>query len=595
MTPPFVLLVGFLTVAFAASFLTPLPGSSSAATAWSAALAWPVPAVLAAIGLGRIRARLVLGSVDPVHPRVWLHASSAMSPLVVLFAMVPGGWLDLAETWSHGGHLLHLLLLALPLAATELPRLILATVGRSWLEGEAVGVPPGVFRTTLPSFREVWPEVRLRLGWPLLLPIPCLAVGGLLDLLHHDRAWHEFLLGTSAGNTLALLAALVVIGVLLPFSFRLAFGARRELPPGLARPLRAVAEALGFPGRRVLVLDTGGRAVNAMLVGPLPFGRVLCLTDGLLQVLDLEALSGVVAHEVGHARMGHPGLLLLLTVVLPMLSIGAWTPYWGELNTPVQVAGGLLLMVFGWSLVRAAAHRFEHEADIASVQAFGAGPCTRALQSVMRLASGSSGGRWQRLFTLHPDEAARCRAMLRYEAEPGFRNAFDAAGRRLRLALGTALAGATAAAVLAFAAEWRFEGPIWQLASGDVVGAARAADAVGDAVPERWRKPWREFRATLAAAQAIAPHATNWAEAQPVFAEVAFARGREVLLAEGPAAARPWFLLAADAAPQDRTGRLLLHEYCRAAAAGEPERMGEVRQLLLRHGVPPDLEPVFRG
>lgn len=594
MAPPFVLLVGFLTVAFAASFLAPLPGSSSPALVASALLAWPLPAVLAAIGLGRIRARLVRGSLDPVHPRAWLFASSAATPLVLLFVVVPGGWLDCVESWSAGSHLATLLLLALPLLAIELPRLLLATLGMLWLEGEAPGVPPGVYRTTLPGFSDVWPILRLRLGWPLLLPIPCLAIGGLLDLLRFDRALHQFVLGTTVGTTVALLVALVGIGVMLPISFRLAFGATRALPAPLAKPLRAVAEALGFPGHRVLLLPTGGRAVNAMLVGPLPFGRILVLTDGLLQTLDTEALSGVVAHEVGHAKMGHPGLLLVLTTVLPMLWLSAGTPLWVEQELVVQAFLGLLLVPFGWSLVRAMAHRFEHEADIASVRAFGAGPCTRALLSVMHMGQPLPGIGWRRLTSLHPDESARCATMQRYEVDPAFRHHFDAQGRRLRRTVVAALGLSAALAAVACRLEWRFEAAIWRLASGDVVGASVAAAAVGDVVPERWRVPWRSFRETLAAATAVAPTATDWSTAQPAFAEVAFERGKQVLRADGPTAARPWLLLAADARPDDRTGRGLLHEYCRAAADGEPERMGEVRELLLRHGVPPGLEPVFR-
>jgi Zn-dependent protease with chaperone function len=594
LAPPFVLLVGFLTVAFAASFLAPLPGSSSLAGVGAALLAWPVPTALAAIGLLRIRARLGHGAVDLVHPRVWLFASSAATPLVLLFVTVPGGWLDCVDAWAAGSHLGTLVLLALPLLAIELPRLLLATVGMLWLEGEAPGVPPGIYRTALPTFADAWPVLRLRLGWPLLLPIPCLAIGGLLDLLRLDRALHQFVVGTSAGTTLALLVALVGIGLLLPASFRLAFGVTPALPAPLAQPLRAVAERLGFPGHRVLLLPTGGRAVNAMLVGPLPFGRILVLTDGLLQTLDLEALSGVVAHEVGHARMGHPGLLLVLTTVLPMLWLGAGGALWAEQELMVQAFLVLLLVPFGWSVVRAVAHRFEHEADIASVRAFGAGPCTRALQAVMHLGQPLPGMGWRRLTSLHPEEPVRCAAMQRYEVDPVFRQRFDGAGRRLRRTVLAALGVSAIASAVACHSEWRFEAAIWRLASGDVVAAVAAADAAGDAVPERWRKPWRGFRETLAAAVAVAPEATEWALAQPAFAEAAFARGRQVLLADGPSAARPWLLLAADARPEDRTGRGLLYEYCKAAAEGEPERMGEVRDLLLRHGVPAGLEPVFR-
>ena len=87
----------------------------------------------------------------------------------------------------------------------------------------------------------------------------------------------------------------------------------------ISRCRMQTAQALGFSPKRVFVLPTGMRSVNAMMVGPLPVGRLLCLTDGLLSTLDNSSLTGVLAHEVGHARMGHPGLLMLLAVVVPMM------------------------------------------------------------------------------------------------------------------------------------------------------------------------------------------------------------------------------------------------------------------------------------
>src|SRR5690606_34326408 len=117
---------------------------------------------------------------------------------------------------------------------------------------------------------------------------------------------------TFAGTTVGLLATLLVLPVLLPLLFRCVLPVQRKLPSHVDADVRTTAERLGFPPRGILLLLSGLRAVNAGLVGPLPWPRYLVLTDGITAYLDRIALRGVVAHEVGHARAGHPALLLLV-------------------------------------------------------------------------------------------------------------------------------------------------------------------------------------------------------------------------------------------------------------------------------------------
>ena len=93
----------------------------------------------------------------------------------------------------------------------------------------------------------------------------------------------------------------------------------RLLPGRHEASVAATVAALGFPRRSVLALDSGHRLVNAALVGPLRWPRYLILSDGILSLLDPFALRGVVAHEVAHARAGHPALLALVFVVIPLL------------------------------------------------------------------------------------------------------------------------------------------------------------------------------------------------------------------------------------------------------------------------------------
>lgn len=595
MGPPGVFLLGFLVLFGSLSAWAPVPGSASLATLAWALLLWPLPALLALVALRRLRRRLLWGERGGLHPRWLLRASAAASPVVLQVVALPGGWIDITWQWAAGSHLASLALLAVPLVAIEVPRLVLATVAQVWLEGDAGSAAPGFGSEALPGFADLWPVIRLRLGWPLLLPMPCLLLGLVLDLLQLDREVHEFFLGTSIGVTLGMLLLLGAFGLVLPFWFRIAFGIVRELPEPTGSLLRRTASSLGFRPSRVLMMPTGGRAMNAMMVGPLPFGRILCLTDGLLRTLDDDLLAGVVAHEVGHARMGHPGLLLVLTGIVPLLlmSLATWfDPASTDMTSQALVV--LVVGVFTWSIVRTLAHRFEHEADIASVRALGAGPCSRALMAVSTASLPVRHTWLGRLFTLHPEESTRCTTMLRYELEDGFRERFDRTGRRMRAAILGCLAVACSVAAIAWWTDWRYERVLWRLNVGDVVAAGQLDAALGESIPERWSRTWRIVRKELVAAQELAPEARDWAAAAPRFAEGGYRRGVEVLLASGPAAARPWFALAATAGEQDRVLRHLLWEFCRAADENDPERMELVRDVLLRRGVPPDLQRAFR-
>ncbi|MCC7063172.1 MAG: M48 family metalloprotease [Planctomycetes bacterium] len=593
MALPIVLLLGFLVLFGSLTLDPPLPGSGSVTSVlWTASL-WPLPSLLAIVALRRLRRRLCFGETSGLHPRVWLRMSVLATPAVVYLVAGPGGWHDMTWQWAAESHLASIGLMALPLVAIEVPRMLLAAVAQVWLDGDSV---PGAPFRQLPGFLDLWPILRLRLAWPLLMVMPCVVLGTALDLLKLAPVWHEFFVNTSVGATLGMLGMLVLFGLLVPFWFRISFGVKSNLPEPVGSLLRKTAAALGFSPSRVYLLPTGGRAMNAMMVGPLPIGRMLCVTDGLLGAIDEESLAGVVAHEVGHARMGHPGLLLTLTGVVPVLLLSPATaldplsadPLWQALFT-------LLGVVAVWSIVRALAHRFEHEADIASVRALGAGPCSRALLTVSGAAIPIRHSWLGRVSSLHPEERLRCMTMLRYELEPEFRKQFDATGRRLRVAILIGLLISVVLAGITWALDWRFERVIWRLNSGDVAGAVQLDLEIGTDIPARWTKTWKLVREDLGAVAAITPSATSWEEAAPQLATEAWQRGVEVILAKGSAAARPWFALAAEGGKRapDRIMRRLLYEFCRAADQSNTERMDEVRRLVRRLGVPKGLEPVF--
>ncbi|MBL9079271.1 MAG: M48 family metalloprotease [Planctomycetes bacterium] len=594
MSLPLTFLAGLLVLFLDRELSRPIAGSGCLDELLRFAWLLLVPAVLALLALRLVRRELTTGRAARVPPRALLRLSCAATLLVLHTVLGPGGWSDLAQRAAGGSQLLDIVLLLLPLLLCEVPRLVLATAADLHLEfvqehGRLRPIPPGV----LPGPRDLLPILRGRLGWPLLLLMPCALFGAAVDLLRLDRELYALFLATSPGATAGTLLFFAGASMLLPYWFRFAFGIVRHVPEPAGSRLRDTAAALGFPPRSVLYLPTGMRAMNAMMVGPLPVGRFLCVTDGLVRMLDIESLTGVVAHEVGHARRGHPLLLMTLAAVVPLLLPAPLRQLQlDRLDAGAQALLGLGAALVLWAVVRAVAHRFEHEADAASVDALGAGPCTRALLVVARAAVPQT-HRLRRVLSLHPEEPRRLEYMRRYESEPAFRAAFVRRGRQLRAAAAGLVLAVLATAAWAWLREWPIERTFWRFHAGDLRGAATAMAAVGDDVPEPWREGWQRLRDELGAALELAPAAQDWAMARPAFAAAAWPRGVATLLRDGPAAARPWIGLALEADPAAPLVHHTVYDYCEAAADEDPERMAEAAAVVRRLGVPAGLDGVF--
>lgn len=595
MALPLTFLIGLAVVFANRELLVPIAGGGRLELLLPILLLLAAPSLLALLALRRVRTELVIGRLGRVPPRALLRLSAVATPVVLHVVLAIGGWSELAARWSGGSALFDLVLLLAPLYAAEVPRLVLATAAEVHLEfaHDLVAIRR-VDAAMLPRLSDLLPAVRGRLSWPLLLLMPMALFGAAIDLLQLDRELYALLLVTTPGATVGTLLFFLLTAALLPLWFRVAFGVERVVPEPAGSSLRRTAASLGFPPSRVLYLPTGMRAMNAMMVGPLPIGRFLCVTDGLVRMLDVESLTGVVAHEVGHARKGHPLLLMTLAAVVPLL-LPAPLRFLrlDRLDTTSQALFALFAVALLWTVVRSVAHRFENEADAASVDALGAGPCTQALLTVSREAMPVTRGLLRRHFTLHPEERSRCEFMRRYQGEPAFRAAFEARGRTLRATAALLLALVASAATWAWTVEWPYEKALWRFHAGDFVGANAAVTAVGDSVPESWQPTWRRLGEELAVGLELAPAATDWPMARAALAVAAWPRGVEVLLQTGPHAARPWFALALEAAPASDLVHHAVLDYCDAAAEHDPQRMAAAAAVVRRLGIPAGLEPAF--
>jgi STE24 endopeptidase len=146
--------------------------------------------------------------------------------------------------------------------------------------------------------------------------------------------------------------------------------------------LQALAQKTGFKSREILVIDGSKRSShsNAFFTG---FGkfRKIVLYDTLLKQLNHEEIVAVVAHEIGHYRLGHIPKRLFVSFVLGLLYfwiihqllVSSWfttglnlpSVFVGELS-PVLIAVILFGGVFTFwisPLSNFFSHKHEYEAD----------------------------------------------------------------------------------------------------------------------------------------------------------------------------------------------------------------------------------------
>lgn len=140
----------------------------------------------------------------------------------------------------------------------------------------------------------------------------------------------------------------------------------KPLPPG---PLRAAIEqqmaALSVRAKDLLLWETRGRVLNAMVVGLTGGTRYVIVSDALLARLPLHEMLAVVSHEAGHARLRHLQWFLLVG----LSSILFFRSAEELLGPTLGPAGGLFLsfvsLAFFWfGMLGWLSRRFERQADV---------------------------------------------------------------------------------------------------------------------------------------------------------------------------------------------------------------------------------------
>ncbi len=253
--------------------------------------------------------------------------------------------------------------------------------------------------------------------------------------------------GGRAGASIGLMIGLFMVGSSYWFSDKLAVRAAgaEELPIGQLPNLRADLEAMsaraGIMTPRLFISPS--MQPNAFATGRNEKHAVVCVTQGLLQVLDRNEVNGVVAHELGHIK--HRDILIgsiaaaIATGITYMAQMAMFAGMFGSSSddedrpNPLAMILMMLLAPLAASLIQASLSRSrEFEADRAGAEISGNPQyLASALQKIESYASrvpmninpaqasayivNPLTGRnvqFARLFMTHPPTADRVAALL---------------------------------------------------------------------------------------------------------------------------------------------------------------------------------------
>lgn len=255
------------------------------------------------------------------------------------------------------------------------------------------------------------------------------------------------LIGGRGGLVIGLVLGLLMVGGSYWFSDKLAVRAAgaRPVEPGeiawLEQTIALLSQRGGIPTPRLYI--SPNLQPNAFATGRSPRQAVVCVTEGLLRVLDREEVAGVVAHELGHVK--HRDILIssvaaaIATGISAIANMAMFAGMFGgnDEDRPNPLALLLLAIVGPMAagiLQMALSRSREYEADRAGAELMGdPEPLARSLEKIdayvrrvpMNIAPSQSSA-WivnpltgrqvsmQSLFTTHPstqERVARLRAM----------------------------------------------------------------------------------------------------------------------------------------------------------------------------------------
>ncbi|MCF8063343.1 MAG: M48 family metalloprotease, partial [Deltaproteobacteria bacterium] len=277
----------------------------------------------------------------------------------------------------------------------------------------------------------------LRLNAPIVFPWIGLTL--LFDLIALTPwAGRGAFLDRTEGQMLLIAAFLVILMTFMPRLIQTWWGCRPFPRTEKVQALERFFSERGFRYRGLLRWPLfEGRMITAGIMGIIPRYRYILVTDGLMNLLSVEELKAVMAHEMGHARYKHLLLYVLFFLGFMVISFGlfdllyyilASRPLFVEalesgspaslrlfylsLSIPVLLA----MLIYFRFLMGFFMRHFERQADLFAADTMGgAGPVIRSLERIAL-----AGGRIRDLPSWHHFSIReRVECLERSASEPG--------------------------------------------------------------------------------------------------------------------------------------------------------------------------------
>jgi heat shock protein HtpX len=110
--------------------------------------------------------------------------------------------------------------------------------------------------------------------------------------------------------------------------------------------VRALAAQLGIPAPKIYYTDDV--QANAFATGRNPKNSSICLTKGIMNVLNKDELRGVIAHELAHIKNRDVLVSTVAAVMAGAISALAEAAFWfGGSDSNRNPAGTILMMILG--------------------------------------------------------------------------------------------------------------------------------------------------------------------------------------------------------------------------------------------------------
>ena len=161
--------------------------------------------------------------------------------------------------------------------------------------------------------------------------------GILLVILTLLLVWVGGVFGGPRGAMIAFIFAMVLNGVSYWYSDKivLALYKAKEVPEAqfyhLYNLVKGLSQSANLPMPRIYM--TGQKSPNAFATGRNPEKAVICVTKGLLELLDEDELKGVLAHELAHVK-NRDTLIMTVTAaiagaIMMLASMARWAAIFG--------------------------------------------------------------------------------------------------------------------------------------------------------------------------------------------------------------------------------------------------------------------------